>query len=109
MMTRQMLSTVSRRQDTFVAIDQPAHHVRLRAPGGRRNLTPCVFLVAIRRSMISAALHQEPVHRLIDAVDLAPQLRSAKVSQCGEASSWCFFVLAIDPSAGRGIDRWGNG
>ena len=74
MMTRQMLSDGIERQDAFMAIDQPPHHVGLArgAEGGALLLRLLDLDQAIDDL---AALDQEPVHRLVDAVDLAPQIR----------------------------------
>ena len=56
-----------------MALDQPPHHVGLarRAEGGAG------FLGLLHRDQAVddlAALDQERVHRLVDAVDLAPQI-----------------------------------
>jgi hypothetical protein len=70
------------RQDTFVAIHQPAHHVGFarRAEGG----TGLLRLLRGDQAVDDlAALHEEPVHRLIDAVDLAPQLGQRRCLSAG--------------------------
>jgi hypothetical protein len=61
------------RQDAGVAIDQAAHHLGLArgAEGGAR------LLCLLHRDQAIddlAALHQEGVHRLIDAIDFLPQI-----------------------------------
>ena len=73
-MTRQMLSTVSKGSRPAMARGQRAHHRRLAAgaEGGARRLR---LLDGDQRVDDLAALHQEPVHRLVDAVDLAAQVR----------------------------------
>ncbi len=61
-----------------MALDQPAHHVGLarRAEGGAG------FLRLLHRDQAVddlAALDQERVHRLVDAIDLAPQIGEREV------------------------------
>ena len=61
------------RQDAVVALDQPAHHVGLaRGPERRAGLLRLLH----RDQPVDdvAALHQQPVHGLVDAVDLAAQV-----------------------------------
>ena len=72
-MTRQMLSTVSKGQAAVMALDEPAHHVRFpRRPKSRTG-----FLAFLDRDQLvddPAALDQQRMHRLIDAVDFSAQV-----------------------------------
>ena len=75
------------RQDAFVALDQPPHHVGLArgAEGGAG------FLRLLHRDQAVddlAALHQQAVHGLVDAVDLAPQIGERGRSWSGAVSPW---------------------
>ena len=84
------------RQDAFVAIDQAAHHVGLArgAEGGAG------FLRLLDRDQPVddlAALHQEAVHGLVDAVDVAPQIGERRCFRAGRLDH-------DDVSTGR-IDR----
>ncbi len=57
------------RQDAFVALHQAAHHVGLARRPERR--TGLLCLLGRDQAVDDvAALHQEPVHGLVDAVDL---------------------------------------
>ena len=61
------------RQDAVMALHQPAHHVGLARRAERR----AGFLRLLDRDQAVddlAALHQQPVHGLVDAVDLLAQI-----------------------------------
>ena len=57
-----------------MALDQPPHHVGLARRAGTPSRSPGVCLTAISAVDDLAALHQKPVHRLVDAVDLLAQV-----------------------------------
>ena len=70
------------RQNAFVALDQPAHHLGL----ARRAEGRAGFLALLDRDQPVddlAALHQELVHRLVDPVDLL-----AQIAQRGGSVGW---------------------
>ena len=72
-MTRQMLSTVSSGRMPRWRCDQAAHHVGL----ARRAERGADFLGLLHRDQAVddvAALHQQAVHLLVDAVDLVAQI-----------------------------------
>ncbi len=74
------------RQNAAVAIDQPAHHLGLaRGPEGGTRLLGLLH----RDQTIDdlAALHQKAVHRLIDAIDLLPQIRKRRSVRNGTISA----------------------
>ena len=73
MMTRRMLSAVSSGR---MPLWRCTSRRIMSASRAGRNAEPdsCVFLTEIRRSMICAALHQEAVHGLVDAVDLLAEI-----------------------------------
>jgi hypothetical protein len=62
------------RQDAGVAINQAPHHLGL---ARRRNARTLLFRLLDLDQTIEnlAALNQQAVHRLVDSIDLAPQLR----------------------------------
>ena len=61
------------RQYSFVPLDQTAHHLGLARRTERR---ACLGTALDRDQPVDdlAALHQKPVHRLVDAVDLLAQI-----------------------------------
>ena len=62
------------RQDALMPVHQPAHHVGL-ARGAKRG-TLLLGLLNLDQTIDDlAALDQKPVHGLVDAVDLMPQIR----------------------------------
>jgi hypothetical protein len=65
-----------------VTLDQPAHHLRF----ARRTECGARFLRLLGDDEAIddfSALHQEPVHRLVDAVDFLPQLAERRCSRLG--------------------------
>ena len=80
------------RQDAFVALDQPPHHLGLARRAEGRAAVSWLFLTAISRSMISPRSIRRPVHGLVEAVDFL-----AQVGQRGRFSVG---------SGHGGIDRW---
>ena len=61
------------RQDAFVAVDQAAHHVGL-ARGAEGGAGLLRLLDGDQPVNDLAAFHEEPMHRCIDAIDVAPQV-----------------------------------
>jgi hypothetical protein len=88
------------RQDSFVPLDQPPHHVRL----ARRTECGARFLRLFGGDEAIddlPALHQKPVHRLVDAVDFPPQLAERRCFRLGRFhhDAFCRFSRArIDRS-----------
>ena len=61
------------RQNAFVAVDQAAHHVGL-ARGAEGGAGLLRLLDGDQPVNDLAAFHEEPMHRCIDAIDVAPQI-----------------------------------
>ena len=61
------------RQHAAVTLDQPPHHLRF-ARRAERGADFLRLLDGNQRIDDVTALHQQPMHRLIDAIDLAPQV-----------------------------------
>ena len=81
MMTRQMPSTVSSGQKPLVALGQRPHHRGLAAgPEGGAGFGG--LLHGDQPVDDRAALHEEPVHRLVDAVDLLAQIGKGRERAC---------------------------
>jgi hypothetical protein len=62
------------RQDAAMALDQPASSCRPRARAGTAEPDSAVLLGGDQRIDDLAALHQQAMHRFIDAIDLAAQV-----------------------------------
>ena len=72
-MTRQMLSTVSRGSRPLCR-SASSRIIEASRPGRKAEPESCGLLHRDQAVDDPAALHQQPVHRLVDAVDLAPQI-----------------------------------